>query len=543
MSSHPPSRPERLRRACHLLVVAGCAVVSVLASVSAAGAVAPPPAGTRSGVHYAPPVDAPVADAFRPPPHPFGAGNRGLEYDTAPGDAVVASAAGDVVFAGPVGGALHVTLRHDDGLRTSYSFLAGVEVGRGVRVERGDRLGTAGERLHFGVRAGDAYLDPASLFDATATVVLLPLEVPPGTTPGAEARALVGLTSGRRRTADDLAAAVDWLRDRGDDLGAAVHGGLMPAAGLLDRVLVTEPCSAGPPPRRPAATAAGRRVAVTVGGLGSSSAGASIDDLPAARLGYDGGDVVRFSYAGGRTPGTGSALAGIERVDERPYASADTQGDVRLAAGRLADLVEQVAAGEPDVTIDVYAHSLGGVVARLALDELQRRGVDLGRVGLVATLATPHDGADLASVVSTTADRPVSGVALDGLAGALDLDLDPDAAVVAQLAPRSDVIDELAATGIPAGVDVLSIGARGDLVVPSLRTRLDGATHVVVPVGGLHAHSDVVGSGETSAEIARALTGRPPGCEPWHDVLADVLAGHATAAAEGHLALLARRAP
>src|SRR5690242_4351821 len=77
-----------------------------------------------SPVSYVPPVDAPVIDPFRPPPNPYAAGNRGLEYGTAPGDPVRASADGIVIFAGQVGGTLHITIRHADGLRTSYSFLA-----------------------------------------------------------------------------------------------------------------------------------------------------------------------------------------------------------------------------------------------------------------------------------------------------------------------------------------------------------------------------------------------------------------------------------
>src|SRR5439155_23070553 len=41
------------------------------------------------------------------------------------------------------------------------------------------------------------------------------------------------------------------------------------------------------------------RVAVLVGGLGSSSGHDSIDDVNAEGLGYDHKDVVRFSYVGG----------------------------------------------------------------------------------------------------------------------------------------------------------------------------------------------------------------------------------------------------
>jgi murein DD-endopeptidase MepM/ murein hydrolase activator NlpD len=67
---------------------------------------------------------------------------------------VRASGDGTVVFAGAVAGTLHVTLSHADGLRTSYSFLATVEVVVGQRLRQGDRLGTSGDRFHFGVRSG-----------------------------------------------------------------------------------------------------------------------------------------------------------------------------------------------------------------------------------------------------------------------------------------------------------------------------------------------------------------------------------------------------
>jgi murein DD-endopeptidase MepM/ murein hydrolase activator NlpD len=106
-----------------------------------------------------------VRDGFRPPPGPFAAGNRGIEYETAPGTAVGAIGAGRVVFAGPVAGALHVTVHHDDGLRSSYSYLASISVALGDPIGTGQSVGTATERLHLGVRAGDAYLDPALLFD------------------------------------------------------------------------------------------------------------------------------------------------------------------------------------------------------------------------------------------------------------------------------------------------------------------------------------------------------------------------------------------
>jgi len=141
------------------------------------GAVAPPPAlaavaeGRSARASYRPPVRAPITDFFRPPADRYGAGNRGVDYDTDPGTAVRASAAGEVVFAGAVGLDRHVVVLHPDGLRTSYSFLASVQVRRGDAVDAGTVVGTSGDRVHFGVRSGDTYLDPLGLLDRPAHLV------------------------------------------------------------------------------------------------------------------------------------------------------------------------------------------------------------------------------------------------------------------------------------------------------------------------------------------------------------------------------------
>ena len=81
-------------------------------------------------------MDAPVSDPFRSPDDPYGPGNRGIEYDTEPGDVVRAAAAGIVVFAGPVAGELHVTVDHGGGVVSSYSFLERLSVRDDVRRSR-----------------------------------------------------------------------------------------------------------------------------------------------------------------------------------------------------------------------------------------------------------------------------------------------------------------------------------------------------------------------------------------------------------------------
>ena len=520
----------RWRLAWAAVAIAHLVVVVLVAAAPAAGA--------QPGTAYIPPVDAPVADPFRPPSTPYGPGNRGIEYATTPGAVVRASGAGTVLFAGPVGGALHVTVAHPDGLRTSYSFLAAAGVAAGQGVRQGDPVGTAGDRLHFGVRAGDTYLDPASLFGGAAVEVeLLPTDPGPAAA-ATEAAALAALVDdlGGGPDLGPLGGALDWLRDRaaaGLPPGAlAAYGrGLDLAADLAGRVLAPPPCSHGPPPVQPVA---GRgRVALTVAGLGSSSEQAAVDDLRVGDLGYDPDRVLRFSYAGGRTPPPGGDFPDVAA---RPYGSVDTQGDMTAAAGRLADLVDQLLAADPEATVDLYAHSLGGLVTRLALLDLAERGADLARLGVVVTLGTPHRGADLATAVVAGNSGPVGNLGLDVAGRVLDVGIDPDAPVVRQLASGSDVVDRLAAAGLPAGVRFLSISARGDLVAASPTSRVAGAANVTVPVTGWRAHSALVGSEAATAEMSRALAGVPPGCETWSDALGDVLAGHAISFVEGHVA-------
>src|SRR4051794_22690054 len=158
-----------MRRLAVVLATLAALVSAVAAPISAAAGPA--------AVAYRPPVDAPIVDQFRPPAEDWNAGNRGLEYATAPGDPVTASADGEVVFAGQVGGGLHVVVLHDDGIRSSYSFLQPIAVHRGDKVRQGQPVGTATDHFHFGARAGDAYLDPALLFGGgPAEVHLVPDE-------------------------------------------------------------------------------------------------------------------------------------------------------------------------------------------------------------------------------------------------------------------------------------------------------------------------------------------------------------------------------
>ncbi|MEZ5281645.1 MAG: M23 family metallopeptidase [Acidimicrobiales bacterium] len=156
------------------LAVCAAALLLIPQWATAAGADAVP----RTDWPYQWPVVAPIADPFRAPASPYGAGNRGIEFDTAPGTFVAAAGAGVVTFAGPVAGQRWVTISHPDGVRTSYGPLAEVLVATGRSVNRGEHIATSSSRLHVSARIGDAYVDPAVLFGAFVSVRLVP--TPPG---------------------------------------------------------------------------------------------------------------------------------------------------------------------------------------------------------------------------------------------------------------------------------------------------------------------------------------------------------------------------
>ncbi|MGI9605550.1 MAG: peptidoglycan DD-metalloendopeptidase family protein [Acidimicrobiales bacterium] len=120
----------------------------------------PPP---RPAVHIAP-VDAPILDPFRLPDGPYGRGNRGIEYDTEPGDVIAASADGVVVFAGSVAGSVHVTVRHSAALRTTAAFVGESLVAAGESVAAGQPIARAAGPFHFTARVGDRYIDPKLLY-------------------------------------------------------------------------------------------------------------------------------------------------------------------------------------------------------------------------------------------------------------------------------------------------------------------------------------------------------------------------------------------
>lgn len=145
------------------------AVVSVLVAVSAG---VPQPA-EAADLLFRRPTSAPVLDPFRLPDGKYGAGNRGIEYDTGELDRIVAAARGTVVFAGPVARSLFVTVDHGDGLESSYGFVGHILVREGQEVADGDLVALSDGPFHFSVRLHGEYVDPEPLFGSRRVVVRL----------------------------------------------------------------------------------------------------------------------------------------------------------------------------------------------------------------------------------------------------------------------------------------------------------------------------------------------------------------------------------
>ncbi len=169
-------------------------------------------------------------------------------------------------------------------------------------------------------------------------------------------------------------------------------------------------------------------------------------------------------------PGYGGNQGALSRLAQRLAAAGrsarvvtlpgEGTGDLLAQADTLDDAVRaELDGGAPSV--DVVGYSAGGVVARLWV--------------------LRHDGAEVARRI-VTLGSPLHGARIAGIGAALAPDACPQAC--RQLAPGSDVLDEIDTTPLPDGLPWLSIWTENDETVqPPESARLAGAVNV--PLQGL----------------------------------------------------------
>jgi pimeloyl-ACP methyl ester carboxylesterase len=152
-------------------------------------------------------------------------------------------------------------------------------------------------------------------------------------------------------------------------------------------------------------------------------------------------------------------------------------GDIRDSAGLIARKVESIFAQTHVTRVDIVGHSMGGLVG---LDYLKRLG-GRHRVRRLVMLGTPTQG---------------TWSALFGLVTA------PLGLASLQLLPGSPFLRQLTELPLPAGVDVVSVGALRDWLAPLSSTVLDGVRHIALPTG----HSGLLVDAEVAALVASLLT-------------------------------------
>jgi septal ring factor EnvC (AmiA/AmiB activator) len=108
------------------------------------------------------PVPGAVLRSFKAPACERCAGHRGVTLQTKAGHTVVATASGEVEFAGQVGNTLYVVQRVSPSVRVTYGGLAGLpaEMQGGHELVPGDPVGQAADTTYISVRVGETHVEP-----------------------------------------------------------------------------------------------------------------------------------------------------------------------------------------------------------------------------------------------------------------------------------------------------------------------------------------------------------------------------------------------
>ncbi|MDF2508858.1 MAG: peptidase [Microbacterium sp.] len=121
-----------------------------------------------------------VIEPFRAPAHAYGAGHRGVDLGSSTNAAVTAPADGIVAFRGTVVDRPLLTIRHSDGLVSTFEPLR-TTLEPGDAVSAGQEIGfidvgghTPAGALHLGVRREGTYINPMLLFGTLPRAILLP---------------------------------------------------------------------------------------------------------------------------------------------------------------------------------------------------------------------------------------------------------------------------------------------------------------------------------------------------------------------------------
>jgi hypothetical protein len=273
-----------------------------------------------------------------------------------------------------------------------------------------------------------------------------------------------------------------------------------------------EPCR-DPKPLEQASSPPNKNVVLAIAGIGTKTEDGVSADMylyGPEYLGYARDSIVHFSYEGPGGPGL-----------HEPYSRSDSWGDIRVAAAKLGEQLAAIKRDYPGRRVDIIAHSQGGVVARTFL-ALQAQSFDpnIPPIDHLVTFSSPHRGAPGAGAVGPVSAAPLGSLALRVASWAADSGSpipDPLSPAVAQLAPGSELMDELGGESLLFGTRALALWIPFDAVVPADRAEIPEEEYRVVPPHGLDHHSGILTSPISRRLAYEFLRDAPSPCAGFWD--------------------------